>query len=52
MEDALDDLARILKAPHVTLRNRYGAFAMRMAESLATGLAIGMGFAIVRIFAG
>lgn len=51
METALDDLARILKAPQISLRDRYGAFAMRMAESLATGLAFGMGFAIVHAFA-
>lgn len=52
MEHALDGLALILTAPQTTLRKRYGAFAMRMAESLATGLAVGVGFAIVHAFAG
>ncbi|WP_156752737.1 MULTISPECIES: hypothetical protein [unclassified Mesorhizobium] len=52
MEDALDDLARILTAPQTSLRTRYGAFAMRMAESLATGLAIGVGIALVLAVAG
>ncbi|MBZ9771185.1 hypothetical protein [Mesorhizobium sp. CO1-1-8] len=52
MEHALDGLARILKAPLRRLRDRYGAFVLRLAESLATGLAIGVGFAIIQAFAG
>ncbi|WP_292197583.1 hypothetical protein [Mesorhizobium sp.] len=52
MEHALDDLARILKTPQTRLWDRYGAFVLRLAESLATGLAIGVGFAIVHAFAG
>ncbi|WP_292171763.1 hypothetical protein [Mesorhizobium sp.] len=52
MEAAFDDLARALKAPQMSLRERYGAFALRLVESLATGLAVGIGFAIVHAFAG
>ncbi|MBZ9760326.1 hypothetical protein LB553_05480 [Mesorhizobium sp. CA8] len=52
MEHALDDLARILKTRPERLRDRYGALALRLAESLATGLAIGVGFAIVHALAG
>ncbi|WP_292216570.1 hypothetical protein [Mesorhizobium sp.] len=52
MEHALDELARILKAPQTGLRDRYGAIVLRPAENLATGLAIGVGFAIVHLVAG
>ncbi|WP_189407059.1 hypothetical protein [Mesorhizobium sp. M1A.F.Ca.ET.072.01.1.1] len=52
MENALDDLARILKTPQRRLRDRYGAIVLRLAESLASGLAIGVGFALVHAFAG
>ncbi|WP_165349853.1 MULTISPECIES: hypothetical protein [unclassified Mesorhizobium] len=52
MDTALDELSRLLQAPRPTLRSRYGAFAIRIAEGLATGLAIGAGFAIVRALAG
>lgn len=52
MEHALDDLARILKTPPDRLRDRYGALALRLAESLCAGLAAGIGFAIVHAFAG
>ncbi|MET3595668.1 MULTISPECIES: hypothetical protein [Mesorhizobium] len=52
MEHALDELARILRTPQTTLRERYGAIVLRLVESLATGLAIGIGFAIVHALAG
>ncbi|WP_292348979.1 hypothetical protein [Mesorhizobium sp.] len=51
MEHALDELARILKAPQTGPRDRYGAIMLRLAESLATGLAIGVGLAIVHALA-
>ncbi|WP_176479070.1 hypothetical protein [Mesorhizobium sp. WSM3860] len=51
MEHALDDLARILKTPQTRLRDRYGALVLRLAESLAAGLAMGVGFAIVHFIA-
>ncbi|WP_189587326.1 MULTISPECIES: hypothetical protein [unclassified Mesorhizobium] len=46
------DIPAVLRAPPACLRERYGAFVIRIAESLATGLAIGVGFAIVRALAG
>ncbi|WP_179294623.1 hypothetical protein [Mesorhizobium sp. WSM3879] len=52
MEHAFDDIAAALRASPARLRDRYGAFVLRLAESLATGLAIGVGFAIVHAFAG
>lgn len=41
-----------LWGPPARLQDRYGAFVQRMAESLCTGLTIGVGFAIVHAFAG
>ncbi|CDX29015.1 conserved hypothetical protein [Mesorhizobium sp. SOD10] len=52
MEAIFDDIAAALRAPPARFPARYGAFVLRMAESLATGLAIGVGFAIVHAFAG
>ncbi|WP_156913654.1 hypothetical protein [Mesorhizobium sp. WSM3224] len=52
MEAIFDDLSSALRAPPARLRARYGAIVLRLAESLATGLAIGVGFAIVHAFAG
>jgi hypothetical protein len=52
MERAFDDIAAALRAPPARLRARYGALALRLAESLAMGLAIGIGFAIVHAIAG
>lgn len=46
------DIPAVLRAPPACLRERYGAFVIRIAESLATGLATGVGFAIVRALAG
>ena len=52
MERVFDDIAAALRAPQTTLRDRYRTFVLRLAESLATGLAIGVGFAIVHAFGG
>lgn len=52
MERAFDDIAAALRTPPARLPISYGAFVQRMAESLCTGLAIGVGFAIVHAFAG
>ncbi|WP_292314420.1 hypothetical protein [Mesorhizobium sp.] len=52
MEAIFDDIAAALRTRPARLRERYGALALRLAESLATGLAIGVGFAIVHAFAG
>lgn len=46
------DIPAVLRAPPACLLERYGAFVIRIAESLATGLAIGVGFAVVRALAG
>lgn len=50
MERSFDELSRILQAPR--FNGRYGALALRLAESLATGVAIGLGIAAVRVLAG
>lgn len=47
---AFDELARILNAPRRHLP--YGAVLLRLAESVATGLAIGVGIAVGRVLAG
>lgn len=52
MEHAFDDIAAALRASPARLRDRYGAIVLRLAEGLATGLAIGVGFAIVHAVAG
>lgn len=52
METSLDDLTRLLKAPQHGLRDRYGAFALQLLANVATGLALGVGFAIGRAIAG
>lgn len=50
MENTFNDLARILSQRPV--RVPYGAILLRLAESLATGLAIGVGIAAGRALAG
>jgi len=52
MERVFDDIAAALKAPQTTLRDRYGAVVLRLVESLATGLAIGVGIALAHAFGG
>lgn len=52
METLLDDLARVLKAPQPGLRDRYGAFLLQLLGNVATGLAVGLGFAIGHAIAG
>ncbi|WP_292140837.1 hypothetical protein [Mesorhizobium sp.] len=52
METALDDIARVLTAPQPGLRDRYGAFVLQLLGNIATGLAVGLGFAIGRAIAG
>ncbi|WP_167514733.1 hypothetical protein [Mesorhizobium intechi] len=52
MENALDELTRLLKAPQTCLRDRWGAFALQLLANVATGLAVGIGFAVGRAIAG
>ncbi|WP_292323390.1 hypothetical protein [Mesorhizobium sp.] len=52
METALDELTRLLKAPQPGLRDRYGAFVLQLLANVATGLAVGLGFAIGHAIAG
>ena len=52
METSLDELTRLLKAPQQSLRDRYGAFVLQLLANIATGLAVGVGFAIGRAIAG
>lgn len=50
MEHTFNELARILARRPV--RGRYTALAVRLAESLVTGVAIGVGVAVGRVLAG
>ncbi|WP_292618870.1 hypothetical protein [Mesorhizobium sp.] len=52
METALDDLARLLRASQPGLRARYGSFVLQLLANVATGLAVGLGFAIGHAIAG
>ncbi|WP_292298422.1 hypothetical protein [Mesorhizobium sp.] len=52
METVLDDLARVLRAQQPGLRERYGAFILQLLANVATGLAVGLGFAIGHAIAG
>ncbi|WP_292414648.1 hypothetical protein [Mesorhizobium sp.] len=49
MERTFDELIGTLKTPR---RPRLGVFALRLAESLVTGVAIGVGIAVGRVLAG
>nr|WIE89043.1 hypothetical protein P9270_015705 [Mesorhizobium sp. WSM4875] len=50
MDRTFQDLAHILTTPRRRLP--YGAILLRLAESLATGIAIGIGIAAGRALAG
>lgn len=50
MDRTFEDLSHILTTPR--RRFPYGAILLRLAESLATGLAIGVGIAAGRALAG
>lgn len=50
MERTFDELSGILARRPA--RARYSALALRLVESLATGVAIGVGVAVGRVLAG
>ncbi|WP_292322650.1 hypothetical protein [Mesorhizobium sp.] len=50
MERTFEDLANILSTPRRHFP--YGAILLRLSDSLATGVAIGVGIAAVRVLAG
>lgn len=50
MERTFDELSGILA--QLPARERYVVLALRLAESLVTGVAIGLGVAVGRVLAG
>lgn len=52
MENALDELACILRATPAALRGRWEVIALKLLGNLATGLAIGVGIAVGHAIAG
>ncbi|WP_292326385.1 hypothetical protein [Mesorhizobium sp.] len=52
MENTFDNLTHILTSTQRPARTRYSALLLRLVESLATGIAIGVGVAVGRVLAG